>query len=54
MVNAVSPIDKKIEKAFKEVKKAKDPIELEDAQIKLDNLLDIRLAQTSKETVHGD
>lgn len=53
----VNTIDNKIEKAAAEVKNAKNPVELEDAQTKLDNLLDIRLAQMSmaaKEASNGD
>lgn len=54
MVNA---LDKKIDDAAKQLKKAKNPVEVEDAQTRLDNLLDIRLAQMTmqeKETVNGD
>lgn len=53
----VNTLDTKIEKAAQRVKDAKDPIELEDAQTQLDNLLDIRLAQMAmaeKEAPNGD
>lgn len=41
----VNTLDGKIAAAAIEVKKATNPIELEDAQTKLDNLLDIKLAR---------